>query len=459
MSKIIEQLLTESINNLISAKKNIEAENNKLNQNSINYSLINSKAKKRPICDHNLKNYDEYTQKIYLEFLAYFASLDDNGLVEKYIFIQRLINGVNCSLDLESIILMCKTIKLNDFEELFKSQICNDLIDEFIVDILIITNLVGTASKTCMECITTIASVLGLPIAKFKCLANLAKAILNKNDDDIYQCYDVDLNKFLCYFSIVPNARIFNDIQKIDTQSLNEIMIIGICFERIYISIDKDTLVIDDKEIPLNDVEKITFRNCTFIETRSINNRYSDILLHFDKCIFEGCFDYNKQFHSSWFEAINTTISDSKFTNIITNTEYYSIISISNSRIINTCFNDCSASTRKTSYTFIVKANESEIIDSSFEKCFTDCNNLDYGSYASAYSTIVNVTNGTIKKCSFNDCNTSSHTGSKSHEYNCIVMCSESTNQNLVFNNCNKGKKDISYSYGGTIYRDLYINK
>ena len=447
------------------------------NNYEIDLEKIEAIATKNPLIGHKVCELDEHIQRIYLKYLVNIINLtnNQNTRYSQILFLNRIIKDIkNTSINIKDIILTSLNQTL-DLDEFIKC-ISDDIVDLFVVDSLIISNITGNIERESLDYISEIISLFNIKNDKFCDLVNLAKSILERNDDKIeeYSIKCSDLSLFLCYMEnpydgvfvytleqaknykvekiILYNCHIKNKTESINLDEFyaDEITFINCKFENIQgiYSINKkiifkscDFFNINSSEATMNqnkcyirdNIEDIELRHETQIVLRKgfiiINNCL------FYNCKFRDC-TVSQNFINGCFCKIIKCYFDNCKLNKSEQGEY--LIVINNGNFKDSVINNCNIKTnekfRRTTIAGIVVIINGKINNCKFKNCSTYLSTSLIQSYYNSY--ILHIRHSTCMDCKFEKC----YCNQKRHKYfsseNYIIGMYNSNEKNNYFIEC-----------------------
>ena len=454
------------------------------NMNKNNYEIdlekINAIATKHPIVGHKICEWDEHTQRIYLKYLANIINLtkDQNIRYSQILFLNRIIKGIkNSSININDIILTSLNQKL-DLDEFIKC-ISDDIVDLFVVDSLIVSNITGNIERESLDYISEIISLFNIENDNFYNLVNLAKSILERNDEKmeeyISECSDLSL--FLCYIEnvydgvvvytleeaknhkvkkvIFRNCNIKNKTKSINLDEFyaNEIVFVNCKFENIqgiysinkkiafkccdFLSIyhNRGEIINPNKYYNRNNVEKIKVNN--YKESIELKNGY--IIINnclFYSCKFKNCI-VSQNFINGYLCKIVKCYFDNCEVNGCKSGEH--LIVINNGEIEDTTINNCNINTNK-EHRYKTIAGIVAIVNGKVNNCkLKNCGTYlssSYGKYSHYMSYILQLYNSKCMDCKFEKCYCDQQRDYKFISENYIIGIYNSNEKNNEFAEC-----------------------
>ncbi len=174
----------------------------------VNFDVINQVrtiAKKNAFDDHMLTKYGEAARECYITALMILteSTQDQIALRAQMTFIGRILASVDRDVDLQKYVL--KKMKADrNFGVDFPTFVCEELSISFAVDAFVLINLAGAERDRSLVAATSLIEILGIDRNNIMNAARIAKAILKQKFydflDSMDNIYDLDCNKFLCYF-------------------------------------------------------------------------------------------------------------------------------------------------------------------------------------------------------------------------------------------------------------------
>lgn len=437
----------------------------------IDYQRINIIASKNPLKNHYISKLDEYTQKIYLTYLANIINITKNQKTKysQIQFFSRLISSIdNKSFDTKEILITSLTNKMDLLE--FVKCISDKLLDIFIVDSLILTYINSDAESEVLEYVSEIISLFNIKVEKFKELLKLVKAILIKDDDGIVSHSKVsDLNLFLCYMKNPYNGVIVYSLEDAIKEESEEITILNTKIKNVKEVIDLDKFV----------ANKIVFRNCIIEDINGIESQNKIVEIHntifknihspikinsgfmgttykefqrnfglldiqncyIDNCIFENCSVSKELIKIKKGSIFNSQIIECK--GIDVNSETF-LIDTSYTEIKNLIIKNCKIETNNNSRNRtslgIISILYGRIDNCKIHNCTAKAIS-SYGKYAEYRSYIIKAENSKVNSCTFEQCDCIQGDTYKATIHNYIIGLLDSSNSNCKFVEC------CSYNY------------
>ena len=373
-------------------------------------------ATKNPMVGHKISELDEHTQRIYLKYLANIINLtnDQNIRYSQILFLNRIIKGIkNSSINIKDVILTSLNQKL-DLDEFIKC-ISNDIVDLFVVDSLIISNITGNIEKQSLEYVSEIISLFNLKNDKFYNLVNLAKFILERNDDKIEEycskCNDLDL--FLCYMKNPYDGVIVHTLEQAKNHKVKKIILYNCHIKNKTKSINLDEFYADEiifincKFENIQGIysifKKKVFKHCDFFNintNKNIKNSFAKRgLIVVYNCLFYNCNFKNCNSSTTFINGENCEIEKCLFENCKLNEceSEEGLIVVNNSRITNSILNNCSIKINK-------KDIDNENLSSSFLSALSIINKTNKEDINKTTSNIIRIRDGEISNCEFKKC-------------------------------------------------------
>lgn len=362
----------------------------------IDFQKINAVASKNPIENHYIGNLDEYTQKVYFTYLCKVINFtnDDSTKYSQIQFMSRIISGIkNPHFDIKEILLSSISNQMDLGE--FVKCISDELLDVFIVDNLILAYINGNGENQVIDYVSEIISLFKLENEKFKELASLARAVLNKDDDAIVEySRSSDLNKFLCYMKNPYEGVVVYSLEDAKIEKSDSITILNVNIENL------------NKEINLDEfhASEITFRNSEFRNIKGVKSTQK--VVKFYNCIFENCtvskelvcIDEGMISKSIFRNCVGVSVKSGTY-----------LISLQNGNIENLDINDCCIETEITKNVFeTMITGLVKVVNGNTMNCCITGSKVIGGksnqSFVSYNLHILNVNNGKIERCIFKEC-------------------------------------------------------
>lgn len=390
----------------------LEKTEENFDESGLDFVYIENTAKNRPFRGHFLKDEEEDIIFAYCSLLASFVQYakDDEKKIKQYYFIDRIVQSTKYKKNLTDIITASHIIGMDDFDKLATSLSENRIV--FFFDALLMIMIDGSIDDEQMSFFNEIVCLIGITKDELISVTKLVKSVLMQDIETIYENAKYYPVHYLSpYFDEVIDKVIINIQEAIDTKE-ESITVYGITLGNNNEVIDLDTWL----------AKNITFRNCSFRNVVGMYSKQGN--KKFIQCKFEGC----------------------------KNIEYETYAEENNSAVL--CFAD----------------NESQLIHGIFNfanATFIECR-FDGCGHASEkpICNILEIKNGKICDCVFNDCHVYSPLVFESSLFcvGAIVFCENAIVNACIFNNCKahgRGKKswssgaDISYM---AIVRNSYGN-
>ena len=416
------------------------------NNYEIDLEKIEAIATKNPLVGHKVCELDEHIQRIYLKYLVNIINLtnNQNTRYSQILFLNRIIKDIkNTSINIKDIILTSLNQTL-DLDEFIKC-ISDDIVDLFVVDSLIISNITGNIERESLDYISEIISLFNIKNDKFCDLVNLAKSILERNDDKIeeYSIKCSDLNLFLCYMENPYDGVIVYTLEQAKNHKSKKIILYNCNIRNKTESMNLDEFYADE----------ITFVNCKFENIQGIYSINKKIV--FKCCDFlninvnEATVKQNESYTRNDIEDIEIGFFRKiVLTNgfiIINNCLFYNCkfkdCTISQNfingcfcKIIKCYFDNCKVNKCKSGQHLIV-INNGDVEDSIIDNCNIKTNKKDR---STTMAGIIAIINGKINNCKFKNCSTylDSSYGRYSHYISYILYIRNSTCMNCKFEEC-----------------------
>ena len=452
-----------------------------MNKNNFEIDLekIDAIATKNPIMGHKISERDEHIQRIYLKYLANIINLtnDQNIRYSQILFLNRIIKGIkNSSINIKDIILTSLNQKL-DLDEFIKC-ISDDIVDLFVVDSLIISNITGNIERESLDYISEIISLFNIKNNKFYNLVNLAKSILERNNNKIeeYCSKCSDLNLFLCYMGNTYDGVIVYTLEQAKNYKFKKIILYNCNIKNKIESINLDVFYADEITFVNCNFEniqgiysinkKIVFRSCDFLNINSneitikqnesyIRNNIENIKLRYleqgvvltngfiiiNNCLFYNCKFKDCTVSQNFINGYFCEIVKSYFYNCKLNEcksgEY--LIVINNGKVEDSLINNCTIKTNKkdrnTTIAGIIAVINGKINNCKFKNCSTYLSS-SYGSYSHFISYILYIRDSTCMDCKFEKCYCDQQKNYNFSSENYIICMTNSNEKNNYFIEC-----------------------
>lgn len=408
----------------IEIKKNIAAIDEIINElekkentdeSGLDFAYIENAAKNSPFKEHFLKDEEEDVIYAYSKLLASFVQYvnDDEKKIKQYYFIARILQSTKYKKNLTDVITASNMIDIDDFDKLATALSRNRIV--FFFDALLMMLIDGNVDDEQMSFFNEIVGLIGITKDEIISVTKLVKAVLVQDIEIIYEnakYYPVHL--LAPYFNEKIDKVILNIQEAINTKE-ESITVYGITLGNNNEVIDLDTW----------GAKNITFRNCSFRNVVGMRSKHGE--KKFIQCSFESCKNTEYEKYAEENNSDQRYFADGESQLI------HGIFYFVNGMFIKCKFSGCGHASKK-----------------------PICN-------------ILEVKNGKIYECAFNDCHVYSPYVYESTSFciGAIVSCENAIVSNCIFNNCKahgRGKKGFGSNHYGAhisymaIVRNSYGN-
>lgn len=455
LNTILEELVELSKeSNILEPKENFEEE-------------IIRIAKLNPIKNHILCEKDEIIQNIYITSLMSIFSQETNETIRKQqlLMIGRIISSFKPDFNFKEYI--AKSLKVDKkFWDKFIELMGDGVAVNFAVDVLIISQL--TKERTSEKLFFSIADILQflkLDVSMIKKSVIIAKSILMQDFNTMLEVIKpddgVEYNFFLGYFLDAHYTHVVSNIFA-SKNVTGKLLVVNAKINNIEEIIDMDEFA----------AEEIKFLRCEFLHIRGIRSLSKNI--EFDECVFHSNL-FNVTEETNFMDRINDMIMDiamdrchkeyeedypffcgcnvrfikSKFINCKVSKN---LLYVENGYIEDCTFVECEG--KDLPRTYLIHIKTGDVRGTTFKKCNVQTKtSLDY-----TFGGIVCIENGTMKKCTFEECesygNSSYGTYAKYHMQILRTINSKVINckfDRCCCSSCNSSNKTVtSYILGMT---------
>lgn len=279
------------------------------------------KSESYPITEHPLEQADDYSKGIYITMLCTIMYNDSEPREEQRLFIERLMNGIGISGNINDYIK--KALEIDDkFAEEFVRQFKdNDLKYNFIVDALVLISSVGSLEKRDMEFVSEICDILAISKDDVRFYSNMALGIVEQDSEKFIEASDNNLTlekveRFKYYYKeffsdiLINNSEILHYYsskkKELDFKLLSKDSEI-VNFNEKNIVLENYIINLDNVEFKFKDCDEVKFRNCDF-NGQAIEFEYCNNI------IIENCkFDKFKKGTINLFNCNSISIEKSYF--------------------------------------------------------------------------------------------------------------------------------------------------
>lgn len=465
--------LKNKINQLCSAIDNLQKDNTEVN---IDFFQIRRIAAVKPLTNLLVLNLDDYVKELYYLTLMYSLNECKIDSEQKLVILQRIMNGSNLNVKLETLKQKAYTFRSENIDELIRHSHIHHFEEYFFLDLLLVNGVNGKIESQALSFVSYMATFLGLSKDVVKSISLFARSVIEQNQDDCISSLantNLDLNLLKSYIPQQINGYILTDLYQNSKLHKDNICVINqvfssqeIAFENIYgDSFTFKNCVFENLIHMHNYNEQLTirFENCQFINRTAIHGTSENMmwlkghLIEFFNCNFQNL-DSSRIDGFLYFKGNNVKLQNCNFSQCSTS-DGGNILYVENGTLKNLHFNEITVNGQNRGYAGIVNTVNSNLDNIHFEKCTVNCHNRQYGRFAHITSCCLKLSNSSLYKSSFNKCSCDSK-----HEYdgtndNCIVYSIKSTTKNLSFETCNHGKRDVYHDYGREKYYNLREDK
>ena len=183
--KELEATIQGAVNSLDCISREIQEIRTSNDNMEMDYDMIRMLAKNVPFANHPLvKLEDGYACKIYIELLFSVMHMDINGITEKMVFIQWILEESCLDMELEDVHAESLELEKDVYFEI--GELLNtEYRMFFIVDALIVANFVGKANEETTEYIGKLCALMRTNASYIENCIVLAKIALEQSVDNI----------------------------------------------------------------------------------------------------------------------------------------------------------------------------------------------------------------------------------------------------------------------------------
>ena len=194
--KQLETMVQDMANFLDCINREIQEIRTSNDNMEMDYDMIRMLAKNVPFANHPLAELEDgYACKLYIELLLSVMQMDTNGITEKMVFIQWILEESRLDMELEDAYAESLELGKDIYSEIGE-VLRTDFGLFFIVDALIVANFVEEANGEAIEYIAQLCVLLGVDASYMEIGIILAKIALYQ---DIKNTKKTDIEKVLPY--------------------------------------------------------------------------------------------------------------------------------------------------------------------------------------------------------------------------------------------------------------------
>ena len=183
--KELEATIQGAVNSLDCISREIQEIRTSNDNMEMDYDMIRMLAKNVPFANHPLAELEDgYACKLYIELLFSVMQMDTNGITEKMVFIQWILEEARLDMVLEDVYAESLELKKDTYFEI--GELLNSEYRMFfIVDALIVANFVGKANEETTEYIGKLCTLMRTNASYIENCIVLAKIALEQSVENI----------------------------------------------------------------------------------------------------------------------------------------------------------------------------------------------------------------------------------------------------------------------------------
>ncbi len=194
--KQLETMVQDMANSLDCINREIQEIRTSNDNMEMDYDMIRMLAKSVPFANHPLAELEDgYACKLYIELLLSVMQMDTNGITEKMVYIQWILEESRLDMELEDAYAESLELGKDIYSEIGE-VLRTDFGLFFIVDALIVANFIEEANGEAIEYIAQLCVLLGVDASYMEIGVILAKIALYQ---DIKNTKKADIEKVLPY--------------------------------------------------------------------------------------------------------------------------------------------------------------------------------------------------------------------------------------------------------------------